>query len=117
MGRDQRSGVPARQGRDRRRAGAGHATPAVPTVRPSSRRLLDLVAAWKDATTAERARIVSSILAVIVVKDRKIESFRPRPGWAPYFEEIAVVSSERETGLEPSQDTSLRGKRILPMAG
>ena len=64
---------------------------------------MDLVGAWKDATAAERAKIASSILAVIEVKDRRIESFRPQPAWAPYFEEIArPVTSERETGLEPA---------------
>ena len=85
------------------------ATPTVPTVRQSSRRLMDLVAAWQDATPAERSKIASSILAVIEVKDGKIESFRPRPGWLPYFEEIAVLICERETGLEPAT-TCLEGR-------
>ena len=49
----------------------------------------------------ERAKIASSFLAVIEVKNRRIESFRPRPAWAPYFEEIArPVISKRETRLE-----------------
>ena len=45
----------------------------------------DLVGAWKDATAAERAKVASNILAVIEVKDRRIESFRPRPAWQPAF--------------------------------
>src|SRR5207249_7378623 len=79
-----------------------NAAPAVLTVRQSSHRLTDLVAAWKDATPAERAKIASSILAAIEVKGRRIESFRPRAAWAPYFEELAEpVRGKRETGLEP----------------
>ena len=70
---------------------------------------MDLVAAWQDATPAERSKIASSILAVIEVKAGTIESFRPRPGWLPYFEELAVVTSERETGLEPAT-TCLEGR-------
>ena len=89
----------------------------VPAMRQSARRLTDLVAVWKDATAAERAKIASSILATVVVKDRRIESFRPRPSWAPYFEELAQnVRSKRETSLELAEDASWGGKRVLPPA-
>ena len=53
-----------------------------------------------------RAKIASSILAIVVVEDRRIESFRPRPSWAPYFEELAQnVRSKRETSLELATST------------
>ena len=84
--------------------------PVVPTVRQSSRHLTDLVAAWKDATPAERAGLASNILSVIEVKDGAITAFRPRPAWLPYFQEVAeYVPSERETGLEPAT-TCLEGR-------
>lgn len=79
------------------------AQPAVTPVRQSSR----LLVAWKDARTAERAKIASTLLAMIQDKDRAIGSFRPRPSWLPYFEELAnVVTSKRETGLERVKEPS-----------
>jgi DNA invertase Pin-like site-specific DNA recombinase len=86
------------------------ALPALPTVRQSSRRLTDLVAAWKDATAAERAKIAGSILASITVENRRITEFRPRPAWASYFDELAGVISERETRLELATSTLGRSR-------
>ena len=61
----------------------------------------DLVAAPEDAIPDRRAPLASSILLEIQVKDRTIIAVRPRPGWAPYFEELlrGVASLERETTL------------------
>jgi hypothetical protein len=79
--------------------------------------LTDIVGAWKDATAAERASVAYSILATIEVKDRRIESFRPRPAWQPYFAELAnPVTSKRETSLELAKDARWGGKRILAQA-
>lgn len=57
----------------------------------------DLVGAWKDATSDQRVRLASTILSEIHVKDRTIKAVRPRPGWAPYFEELlrGIASLER----------------------
>jgi hypothetical protein len=70
-----------------------------------------LVAAWKDSTADERTRIVTSILSVIEVKDRMIESFDVRLGWRPYFEELAEsdVRGKRETGLRPAEEPMIAG--------
>ena len=81
--------------------------PAVPSVRQFSARITDLVAAWEDATPDQRSRLASSILSEIQVKDRTIIAVRPRPGWAPYFEELlrGVAFLERETSLELATST------------
>jgi hypothetical protein len=65
-------------------------------------------------TAAERAKIASSIMAVIEVKDCRIQSFRPRPAWAPYFDEIALpVTSKRETSVGLTQDHEWSGIRLV----
>jgi len=89
--------------------------PLVPTVRQFSARIADPVGAWTDATSDQRARLASSVLSETQVQDRTIMAVRPRPGWAPYFEEC-VASLERETSLELAKDPSWRGKRILDHA-
>ena len=67
-------------------------------------RLTDFVAAWTDSDLMQRGRLITSILSEVLVKDRRIAGIRPRPGWAPYFEELlrTIGSRERETGLEPA---------------
>lgn len=98
--------------------------PAVPSVRQFSARITDLVAAWEDATPDQRS-LASSILSEIQVKDRTIIAARPRPGWAPYFEELlrGVAFLERETRLglsaEPNGGTGrrLNGVSIVLAAG
>ncbi len=87
------------------------AQPEVPTVRQFSARLTDLLAAWSDADPTQRGRLVTSILSEVQVRDRRIAGIRPRPGWAPYFEELleTIGSRERETGLEPAT-TYLEGR-------
>ncbi len=60
--------------------------------------------AWTDADLTQRGRLITSILSEVLVKDRRIAGIRPRPGWAPYFEELlrTIGSRQRETGLEPA---------------
>jgi hypothetical protein len=44
------------------------------------------------------------------VKNRTITAVRPRPGWAPYFEELLkTLPGERETGLESATGCKARG--------
>jgi hypothetical protein len=53
---------------------------------------------------------VTSILSVIEVKDRRIESFDLRLGWRPYFEELeSDVRGKRETGLRPAEEPIIAG--------
>lgn len=73
------------------------------------------VAAWRDSTPDQQARLAAGILSQLHVKDGKISAIRPRPAWIPYFE--ALLSSrwsrERETSLELSV---LHGVRVLAAA-
>ena len=41
---------------------------------------------------------------------------RPRPAWAPYFEELVNSVSRAGDGTRTTQGTAWRGKRILPLA-
>ena len=88
------------------------AQPEVPTIRQFSARLTDLMAAWTDADLSQRGRLMASILSEIQVRHRRIAGIRPRPGWAPYFEELltTIGSRERETRLELAT-TYLEGRR------
>ena len=68
------------------------AQPAAATSREFSARLTDLVAAWHDATSEQRARLAASIVTEITLAGGRMISVRPRPAWAPYFEELLEVS-------------------------
>jgi hypothetical protein len=50
---------------------------------------------------------MTSILSEVLVKDRRIAGIRPRPGWAPYFEELlrTIGSTKRETGVSRASTT------------
>jgi hypothetical protein len=87
----------------------------VPSVRQFSARITDLVAAWEDATPDQRSRLASSILSEIQVKDRTIIAVLPRPGWAPYFEELlrGVAFLERETSVGLPRDHEWSGIRLV----
>jgi hypothetical protein len=88
--------------------------PAMPTIRQSSQRIMDLVAAWKDATPDQRARLVASILSEIQVKDWTVVAVRPRPAWGSYFEElIETLPRERETGGSRASTTSHNRIQIM----
>ncbi len=82
------------------------ALPQMPTSRECSRELADLVAVWASAAPDERARLASGILSEIQVRGRTIMAVRPRPAWAPYFEELLQsLPRERETRLELATST------------
>jgi hypothetical protein len=72
------------------------AQPEVPTVRQFSARLTDFLAAWTDSDPIQRGRLITSILSEVLVKERRIAGIRPRPGWAPYFEELLRTIGSRE---------------------
>jgi hypothetical protein len=90
--------------------------PTLHTIRQSSKHIDDIVDAWNDATADQRARLASSIVTELWVKDRTITAVRPSPGWAPFFEELLkTLPRERETGLEPPQGKAWNGERILAL--
>ena len=60
------------------------------TVRQRSVRLTDLVTAWRDANPDQRARLAASVTVEIQVENARVTAVRPRPAWAPYFEELLV---------------------------
>ena len=65
--------------------------PAEPeTVRQRSHRLTDLVAPWRDANPDQRARMAASVTVEIQVENARVTAVRPRPAWAPHFEELLV---------------------------
>jgi len=84
------------------------AQPDVPTTRQFSARLTDLVAAWRDATSDQRARLAASIVTEITVADGALMAIRPRPAWAPYFEELLEVSHGAG-----DESRTLRGVNVL----
>jgi hypothetical protein len=57
-------------------------------MRQASRRLTDLLAAWRDADPEQRARLVASLVSEIQVADGRLSAIRPHPAWAPYFEQL-----------------------------
>ena len=73
--------------------------PIEPETGQRSVRLTDLVAAWRDANPDQRARLAASITVEIQVEKARMTAVRPRPAWAPYFEELlqGVAFLERET--------------------
>jgi hypothetical protein len=88
--------------------------PELPTIRQFSARLTDLLAAWTEADLTQRGRLMTSTLSEVLVKDRRIAGIRPRPGWAPYFEELlrTIGSTKRETGVSRA-DGRLSRRSIL----
>jgi DNA invertase Pin-like site-specific DNA recombinase len=68
------------------------AQPAAATSQQFSARLTDLVAAWQDATPEQRAQLAASTVAEVTVGSGSMIAIRPRPAWAPYFEELLEVS-------------------------
>ena len=63
--------------------------PAEPeTMRQASRRLTDLLAAWRDADPQQRAGLTASLVSEIQVADGRLSAIRPHPAWAPYFEQL-----------------------------
>jgi hypothetical protein len=88
--------------------------PTVYTIRQSSKRIGNIVEAWNDATADQRARLASSMVSELWVTDRTITAVRPRPGWAPYFEELLkTLPRERETGLEAAAEPINNQARCL----
>jgi hypothetical protein len=69
------------------------------TVRQRSHRLTDLVAAWTDANADQRARLAASVTVEIQVENARMTAVRPRPAWAPYFEELLVRHGAGDEGL------------------
>jgi hypothetical protein len=57
-------------------------------MRQASRRLTDLLAAWRDANPEQRARLAASIVSEIQVTDGRISAIRPRSARVAYFEEL-----------------------------
>jgi hypothetical protein len=63
--------------------------PADPeTMRQASRRLTDLLAAWRDADPQQQARLAASLVSEVEVADRRLSAIRPHPAGAPYFEQL-----------------------------
>src|SRR5206468_9920050 len=81
---------------DRARAeiAKARAVPELPTIRHLSQRLTDLVQAWHDATSEQRARLAAAIVAEIHVDERHIVAIRPRLALAPYFEELVATDGQ-----------------------
>jgi hypothetical protein len=88
------------------------AQPAAATTREFSARLTDLVAAWKDANSEKRAQLAASIVGEITVTAGKLSAIRPRPAWAPHFEELLEVSDG--AGDECSKHAGPRMGRCHP---
>jgi hypothetical protein len=57
-------------------------------MRQASRRLTDLLTAWRDANPEQRARLAASIVSEIQMTDGRISAIRPRSAWVAYFEEL-----------------------------
>jgi len=88
------------------------AQPAAATSREFSARLTDLVAAWQDATSEQRARLAASIVMEITLAGGRMISVRPRPAWAPYFEELLEVSDGAG-----DESRTLHGVRVFQPSG
>jgi hypothetical protein len=84
------------------------AQPAAATSREFSARLTDLVAAWQDATSEQRARLAASIVTEITLAGGRMSSVRPRPAWAPYFEELLVSHGAGDEGLPRNPHSASR---------
>ena len=57
-------------------------------MRQATRRLTNLLAAWRDANPEQRAQLAASIVSEIQVTDARISAIRPRSAWVAYFEEL-----------------------------
>src|SRR3989442_13092267 len=64
------------------------------TLRQRSHRLTDLVAAWRDANPDQRARLAAGVTVEIPVENAGVTAVRPRPPWAPCFEDVLVRHAE-----------------------
>ena len=62
------------------------------TMRQATRRLTNLLAAWRDANPEQRAQLAASIVSEIQVTDARISAIRPRSAWVAYF---ACTSAHR----------------------
>ncbi|MDQ6719392.1 MAG: recombinase family protein [Candidatus Dormibacteraeota bacterium] len=71
------------------------------TIRQASRRLTDLLAAWRDANPEERARLAASIVSEIQVTDGRISAIRPRTAWVAYFEQLLHDGAGDESRTRP----------------
>jgi len=87
------------------------AQPDVSTTRQFSARLTDLVAAWHDATPDQPARLAVSIVSEITVADGALMAIRPRPAWAPYFQELPEVGQLARTARASER---LSQRQLLP---
>ena len=67
------------------------------TMRQATRRLTDLLAAWRDANPEQRAQLAASIVSEIQVTDGRISAIRPRIAWLAYFEELLHDGAGDET--------------------
>jgi hypothetical protein len=68
------------------------------TMRQASRRLTDLLAAWRDAAPQQQARLAASIVSEIQVAHGRLSAIRPHAAGFPTSNSYCTM--ERETSLE-----------------